>query len=79
MNSGGLRVARGGSGAKAPPLCVRLVGNDPGQFLGFYEVNWMRTTHLIQRLSWAFDTLERTTERKGVDQQHWSDSLLGST
>jgi len=35
------------------------VGNGPGQFLGSYVINWVRTARLVQWLSWVFKNQER--------------------
>ena len=48
MHSGVLRLARGGSKAKVPPLAAHPVGSSPGQFLGSYVANRIFTTHWVQ-------------------------------
>ena len=57
-----------GSGAKAPPLAARPVGNGPGQFLGSYVIGRVHTTCFVQWLSWVFKTKEINFEesKKGI-------------
>jgi len=43
---------------------INSVDNSPGRFVGFYETNWVSTTHSAQWLSWVFTTQERKKERK---------------
>ena len=51
MYPGILRVARGGSGAKAPLLAVHPLGSGLGQFPRSYEINGVCTTHLGRELT----------------------------
>ena len=44
-------------------LCVCEVGNDPGQFLGSYVINQMRTICLVQRLSWVFANQDKKKKK----------------
>jgi len=49
IDSGVLRVARGGSRAKAPPLAARRIGNPPGGG-GFFRLkSWGGKTSLCLR------------------------------
>ena len=46
---------------------IKYVGNNLGQFLGYYVIIRVLTTGLFYFLSWVFATQERKKERKGVD------------
>jgi len=68
LRSGWLRVARGGSRAKTPPLAARPL------------INLVRITRLVQWLCWVFEPSERKKERKKDSSSYsvQSQGTLGS-